>query len=208
MGSSASVVPRARARLNLRIPPGVRPERAAAALSEHLEAVAPWGVRVAVDITAAGRPFRARSTGPAYRRMAAAMQAAYGVPMVQLGQGGSIPLCSVLADTYPDAEIILVGVEEPLTLIHAANESVAPSEIAGMALADALFLRADRAKKAGELRYPTLGLRRRARDLEDPQAHPNRVVSSACCDLRVRSRLTGCGCGSLPGPFLPRREGP
>jgi hypothetical protein len=57
-----------------------------------------------------------------------------------LGQGGSIPLCNVFADTYPDAEIILMGVEEPLTLMHAPNESVHPSEIANMALTEALFL--------------------------------------------------------------------
>ena len=38
---------------------------------------------------------------------------AYGTPMTTLGQGGSIPLCNVFADTYPDAEIILMGVEEP-----------------------------------------------------------------------------------------------
>ena len=120
VGSSGSIVPRTRARLNLRIPPGVTPEQAGAALTGHLQDVAPWGVRVGVDITAAGRPFRARSTGPAHRRMAAALEAVYGIPVVELGQGGSIPLCSVLEDTYPDAEIILVGVEEPLTLIHAA----------------------------------------------------------------------------------------
>ena len=36
----------------------------------------------------------------------------------------SIPLCNVFTDTYPDAEIILVGVEEPLALIHAPTESV------------------------------------------------------------------------------------
>jgi acetylornithine deacetylase/succinyl-diaminopimelate desuccinylase-like protein len=140
VGSSASIVPRTRARLNLRIPPGVTPEQAGAALTGHLKAVAPWGVRVGVDITAAGRPFRARSAGPAHRAMAAAMEDVYGTPAVGLGQGGSIPLCSVLEDTYPDAEIILVGVEEPLTLIHAANESVAPTEIADIALAEALFL--------------------------------------------------------------------
>ena len=46
----------------------------------------------------------------------------------------------MFADTYPDAEIILMGVEEPLALIHAPNESVDPSEIATMALAEALFL--------------------------------------------------------------------
>jgi cysteinylglycine-S-conjugate dipeptidase len=57
-----------------------------------------------------------------------------------LGEGGSIPLCNVLADTYPDAELILMGVEEPLALIHAPNESVDPAEIAAMALTEALFL--------------------------------------------------------------------
>jgi acetylornithine deacetylase/succinyl-diaminopimelate desuccinylase-like protein len=53
---------------------------------------------------------------------------------------GSIPLCNVFADTYPDVELILMGVEEPLALIHAPNESVDPTEIAAMALAEALFL--------------------------------------------------------------------
>jgi hypothetical protein len=47
----------------------------------------------------------------------------------------------VFADTYPDAEIILMGVEDPMCLMHAPNESVDPTEIAGMALAEALFLR-------------------------------------------------------------------
>ena len=35
---------------------------------------------------------------------------------------------------------MLLGVEEPLCLIHAPNESVDPSEIANMALVEALFL--------------------------------------------------------------------
>ena len=40
----------------------------------------------------------------------------------------------------PDAEIVLLGVEEPACLIHAPNESVAPSEIENMAVTEALFL--------------------------------------------------------------------
>jgi acetylornithine deacetylase/succinyl-diaminopimelate desuccinylase-like protein len=68
------------------------------------------------------------------------MREAYGRPMTALGQGGSIPLCNVFADTYPDAEIILIGVEDPQCRMHAPNESVHPDEIAGMALAEALFL--------------------------------------------------------------------
>ena len=74
--------------------------------------------------------------------MARAMHEAYGEEMTTLGQGGSIPLCNMLADTYPDAEIILMGVEEPLALIHAPNESVDPSEIERLAVAEALFLHA------------------------------------------------------------------
>jgi acetylornithine deacetylase/succinyl-diaminopimelate desuccinylase-like protein len=140
IGSATAIVPRARARLNLRIPPGVTPEHASAALVDHLHHVAPWQARVTVDVEASGQAFRAATDGPAYRAMAAAMQTAYGRPIVELGQGGSIPLCSVFATTYPRAEITLIGVEEPLTAIHAPNESVSPAEIADMALAEALFL--------------------------------------------------------------------
>ena len=80
--------------------------------------------------------------------MKAAMEEAFGRPMTTEGQGGSIPLCNVLAETYPDAEIMLLGVEEPKCLIHAPNESVDPSEIEHIALAEALFLRALRGRRA------------------------------------------------------------
>jgi acetylornithine deacetylase/succinyl-diaminopimelate desuccinylase-like protein len=140
VGSAAAIVPRAAARLNLRIPPGVAPGVAEPALAGHLRAAAPWGVHVTVEVEATGSPFEAATDGPAYRAMAAAMQEAFGRPMGNLGQGGSIPLCTVLEETYPDAEIILIGVEEPQALIHAPNESVDPREIAGMALTEALFL--------------------------------------------------------------------
>ncbi len=46
----------------------------------------------------------------------------------------------MLQETYPDAEIILRGVEEPQCLIHAPNESVDPGENAAVALSEALFL--------------------------------------------------------------------
>jgi acetylornithine deacetylase/succinyl-diaminopimelate desuccinylase-like protein len=140
VGSTAAIVPRGAARLNLRIPPGTEPGQAHQALVDHLQAVAPWGVQVTVDLEAEGAPFKASIDGPAYEAIAGAMKDAYGTPMSTLGQGGSIPLCNVFAETYPDAELIMMGVEEPAALIHAPNESVAPSEIELMALAEALFL--------------------------------------------------------------------
>jgi acetylornithine deacetylase/succinyl-diaminopimelate desuccinylase-like protein len=140
-GSTAAIVPRAAARLNLRVPPGMAAADAHTALVDHLRAAAPWGVHVAVDLEAMGSPFQAAVGGPAFDAMSAAMLEAYGRPMVTLGQGGSIPLCNVFADTYPEAEILLLGVEEPLALIHAPNESVDPGEISALAEALALFLR-------------------------------------------------------------------
>jgi len=140
VGSASSITPKAAARLNLRIPPGMAPERARDALVEQLVTAAPWGVNVSTETEAVGEPFRAATDGPAYRAMGEAMLEAFGQPMASLGQGGSIPLCNVFADTYPDTELILIGVEEPQCLIHAPNESVDPQEIATMALTEALFL--------------------------------------------------------------------
>ena len=115
-------------------------DQAHQALVDHLHAVAPWGVQVTVDLEAEGAPFRAAVDGPAYEAIASAMNDAYGRRCPPLGQGGSIPLCNVFAETYPDAEVIMMGVEEPAALIHAPNESVATSEIESMALAEAFFI--------------------------------------------------------------------
>ncbi|WP_040854817.1 dipeptidase [Nocardia niigatensis] len=140
VGSAAAIQPKTRARLNLRIPPGTEPEEALKALTAHLESHAPWNAEVTVETEATGSPFVGSTDGPARQAMSAALEAAYGRPATTEGQGGSIPLCNVFADTYPQAEIMLMGVEEPKCLIHAPNESVDPTEIENMALAVALFL--------------------------------------------------------------------
>jgi len=140
VGSAAAIPGSARARVSLRVPPGLDPVKALDALTEHLRAAAPWGARVAVEPEATGSPFRASTGGPAYAALDAAMREVYGKPMAFLGQGGSIPLCNVFAQTFPEAEIVLMGVEEPRSLIHAPNESVDPAEIEHMAHVEALFL--------------------------------------------------------------------
>jgi cysteinylglycine-S-conjugate dipeptidase len=140
VGSSAAVQPEARARLNLRVPPGMDARAAQDALVAHLTAAAPWNVQIDVEREALGQPFAGGTSGPALDAMRAALERSYGRPMTTQGQGGSIPLCNVLRDTYPDAEIMIMGVEEPRCLIHAPNESVDPGEIEHMALAEALFL--------------------------------------------------------------------
>ncbi len=140
VGSAAAVPAQARARVSLRVPPGMDAEHARDALIAHLRAVTPWHAKVEIDPEALGEPFTPRTDGAAYEAMSHALAEAYGRPMTTEGQGGSIPLCNVLQDTFPEAEIMMLGVEEPKCLIHAPNESVAPSEIEQMALTEALFL--------------------------------------------------------------------
>jgi cysteinylglycine-S-conjugate dipeptidase len=140
VGSSASIPPQARARVSLRVPPGMDAEHARDLLIAHLRKVTPWHAKVEIEPESIGEPFTASTNGPAYEAMSDALAKAYGRPTTTEGQGGSIPLCNVLHATFPEAEIMMLGVEEPKCLIHAPNESVAPSEIEHMALAEALFL--------------------------------------------------------------------
>jgi acetylornithine deacetylase/succinyl-diaminopimelate desuccinylase-like protein len=140
VGSAAAIPAQARARVSLRVPPHMDARRAQDALTAHLHEVTPWHAKVQIEPEASGQPFDAATGGPAYAAMTQALEQAYGRPATTEGQGGSIPLCNVLHQTFPDAEIMLTGVEEPRCLIHAPNESVDPAEIEHMALAEALFL--------------------------------------------------------------------
>jgi acetylornithine deacetylase/succinyl-diaminopimelate desuccinylase-like protein len=149
VGATPSVQARARALVSLRVPPGVDAQKAAEALTAHLEAAAPWGARVTVSQRGSGQPFRADTSSPAYAAMAEAMRSAYGRELEIAGQGGSIPLCNTLARLYPRAEILLIGLSEPEAQIHAVNESVSPQELERLSLAEAHFLRNYAASKTG-----------------------------------------------------------
>lgn len=140
VGSAAAIQSSTTARMSLRIPPGLDGHAAQDVLIEHLRKRVPWGLRCDIEKVAVGDPFVGSLQGPGFDSLKMAMEEAFGREMATEGQGGSIPLCNVLAETYPDAEIFLMGVEEPRCLIHAPNESVDPSEIEHLALAEALFL--------------------------------------------------------------------
>ncbi|MEU9048320.1 MULTISPECIES: dipeptidase [unclassified Kitasatospora] len=141
IGATSSVQAAAKALISVRVPPGMDASAAQDALVAHLEAKVPLGARLTVRRQGSGAPFRADTSGPAYEAMGEAMAEAFGTGMVASGQGGSIPLCNTLRTLYPQAEIVLIGVEEPTAQIHAVNESLDPQELERMALTEALFLR-------------------------------------------------------------------
>ena len=139
-GAANALVPRARARVSMRLAPGQEPGDAMRAVKAHLEAAAPWNATVKVTPGTTGRGFLARTDGPALAAATQAMGAAFGREVVRYGEGGSIPLVAAFLEAMPDAEMILWGPEEPLCKIHAPNESVDLAELERCTLAEALFL--------------------------------------------------------------------
>jgi acetylornithine deacetylase/succinyl-diaminopimelate desuccinylase-like protein len=139
-GSRNILVDRALARVSLRIPPVEDPEHAMSLLIQHLEQVAPWGVRVTLTRGNPAFGFAVPTGGPAHAAARRALAEAYGRDVVEVGSGGSIPLIPVLADAFPNAELLLVGAMDERSNIHAQNESVDLTELERAALAEALLL--------------------------------------------------------------------
>jgi acetylornithine deacetylase/succinyl-diaminopimelate desuccinylase-like protein len=139
-GSSNTIAASARAKLSVRIAPGQHPDDAAAALRAHLEGHAPFGARVTVTDGERGKAFLAAGESPAMGVAHRAFEAAWGTPAVETGLGGSIPFIADLLEVFPDAAILVTGVEDPDSRAHAANESVHLGELEKAVLAEALLL--------------------------------------------------------------------
>jgi acetylornithine deacetylase/succinyl-diaminopimelate desuccinylase-like protein len=138
--ASNQIVPVARAKLSLRLAPGDDPHRAQDALVKHLEANAPWGVDVHVTPGGAGEPYRVQADGPVYDAARRAFRDAWGTDPVDMGAGGSIPFVADFAERWPDAALLLTGVEDRQGRAHAENESVDLLELERACLAEALLL--------------------------------------------------------------------
>ncbi len=138
--AAMTLVPTARAKLTLRVAPDDDAAKACDALVAHLERHAPWGSVVTVTAGKVVQPFQAVTTGPAYGAARIAFREAWGVAPVEIGVGGSIDFISGFATAFPDAEILITGVEDPDTRAHGANESLHLAEFAKACLAETLLL--------------------------------------------------------------------
>jgi acetylornithine deacetylase/succinyl-diaminopimelate desuccinylase-like protein len=135
-----ALVPAARAKVSLRLAPGQDPDAAMDALVGHLEANVPWGAEVTVTRGASGQAFALTTEGPRFDIFRSAMREAWGTEPVNMGVGGSIPFVAAFSDAYPDATIVLTGVQEPESRIHAADESLDLEELRRAVLAEAIAL--------------------------------------------------------------------
>lgn len=138
--ASNVLLPRARAKVSLRLAPGDDAARATAALTEHLEQAAPWGAQVLVTTGAAGEPFALSASGDVYDLARSAFADAYGADVVETGIGGSIPFIAEFARTYPGATVLVTGVGDPASHWHGIDESLHLGMWAKACTAEALLL--------------------------------------------------------------------
>jgi acetylornithine deacetylase/succinyl-diaminopimelate desuccinylase-like protein len=57
-----------------------------------------------------------------------------------MGMGGSIPFIAEFAETFPEATILVTGVEDPGTQAHSINESLHLGVLEKAAISEALLL--------------------------------------------------------------------
>ncbi|HET7429959.1 MAG TPA: dipeptidase [Nocardioides sp.] len=140
-GSSNTLVPAATARFSLRIAPGDTVSGARAALIRHLEQHVPWGAELTVTPVDVGEATRIDATGPAYDAARAAFAEAWdGTEPIDMGVGGSIPFIAEFLDAFPEASVLVTGVEDPDTRAHGANEGLHLAEFERVVEAEARLL--------------------------------------------------------------------
>ncbi len=138
--SSNTLVPSAAAKISMRLAPDEHDMDAFALLRAHLLEHTPWGARVEVTLDDRGLGFSADAQGPVYDQARAAFHDAWGVEPVDIGVGGSIPFVAAFAEQFPDAAILVTGVEDPDARAHGANESLHLGEFEKVCVAEALLL--------------------------------------------------------------------
>ena len=138
--ASNTLIPVARAKVSLRIPPGQDPGDAMEALTSHLRSHADWGAQVTVTPGAAASPAKIVAEGPAFDAARRAFRESWGTEPVDIGAGGTIPFVQAFARALPDASILVTGMEDPDGRAHGADESLHLAEFEKICLAEAMLL--------------------------------------------------------------------
>ncbi|PWB96576.1 dipeptidase [Homoserinimonas hongtaonis] len=138
--ASNTLTPMARARVSVRVAPGQDAGEAYAAIERHIRDNTPFGARVTLSDVEVGNPFLVDTEGWAVAEATRAMEDAWGTPAVLAGIGGSIPFIADLVEVFPQAQILVTGVEDPDTRAHSPNESLHLGVFERAILTEALLL--------------------------------------------------------------------
>jgi cysteinylglycine-S-conjugate dipeptidase len=140
VNASNTLIPSVTVKISARIAPGQDADDAFTALEAHLRANAPFGAHLEFSGIDKGNPFLVDTSGWAATVAKEAMAQAWGVAPVEVGVGGSIPFIADLVRQFPDAQVLVTGVEDPDSRAHSPNESLHLGVFHRAILTEALLL--------------------------------------------------------------------
>jgi acetylornithine deacetylase/succinyl-diaminopimelate desuccinylase-like protein len=138
--SSNILVHKARAKINVRLAPSQDAREAVDALTVHLEKHVEFGAGVTITHGPADTGCDFDTSAPAYAAAREAFDEAFGQPSVDLGVGGSIPFIGQFAEIFPEATVLVTGVEDPDSGPHGIDESLHLEHFGKACLAEALLI--------------------------------------------------------------------
>ena len=110
-------------KLSLRLPPLADGAAATQQLKTLLEDNAPYNAKVSFHPDSAATGWNAPELSPWLEQaLNAASSAHFGAPLGYIGQGGTIPLMSMLQKGFPKAQMMVCGVLGPKSNAHGPNE--------------------------------------------------------------------------------------
>lgn len=138
--ASNTLTPTCRAKVSMRISAAQDADAALEALKAHLLANAPWGAQVEFSGENAAPGCAIDISGPICTAYSEAIGEAWGVPAVAMGMGGSIPMLSDFQESFPKAELVVVGICDPDSRMHGIDESLHLGDFKAACVAEALWL--------------------------------------------------------------------
>ncbi|MDX2377189.1 dipeptidase [Microbacterium sp. LRZ72] len=138
--ASNTLAPHVTVVVSARVAPGQSGAAAFDALQAHLRAHVPFGAHLEFSDVDVGEGFLVDTSGWAVSAIRDAFAEGYGVAPIDIGVGGSIPFISDLVAQFPDAQILVTGVEDPHSRAHSPNESLHLDTFRHAILSEALFL--------------------------------------------------------------------
>ncbi|WP_295832763.1 dipeptidase [uncultured Microbacterium sp.] len=138
--ASNTLSPQTSVVISARVAPGQDAKEAFAAVEAHLRAHAPFGAQLEFTDVDCGDSFLVDTSGWAVEEARASFADGYGVDSVDVGIGGSIPFISDLVREFPEAQILVTGVEDPHARAHSPNESLHLETFRNALVSEALLL--------------------------------------------------------------------
>ena len=124
------LIPNAKAKVSLRLPPTENPEHAMKMLEEHIMKNIPWGAKVRFEPEAMGSGIVADPNKEFTKTLVKNFEEVWDNNAAYMGVGGSIPFANDFVEKFPNAELVLVGAaDEEMGNAHAPNESVQIEDI-------------------------------------------------------------------------------